>query len=1029
MRRRGGPHGDLWLGLTVVMDGLYEGRPELALPALGGFLWGPTACPDLMAADCANEHFLEALRHLGTIQDGKVRYPVNWRNVGAEELGSIYESLLELHPRLNREAAAFELDTAAGHERKTTGSYYTPSSLVECLLDSALEPVMDEAVRKENPARALLDLSVCDPACGSGHFLLAAARRIARRLAAVRSGEEEPSPAEQQHALREVVGNCLYGVDINPMAVELCKVALWMEALEPGRPLSFLDHHIRVGNSLLGTTPELIQGGLPDGVFKPIEGDDKKVCSDLKKRNKTERDGGQRSMLHQLTSGPENELKAITQTIRSVEQAPDDTLTAVRDKAEKFTQAVSSDEFRHQKLLADAWCAAFVWHKAKDAPATPLTTDTIKRLEGDTEALSADQRGEVSRLAEHYQFFHWHLAFPEVMGKGRFDCVLGNPPWERVKIQEKEWFAGIDQDIANAPNAAERRRRINKLSQTNPSKYQEFKSAIRKSEGVSSFVRSSTFYPLCGKGDINLYAIFAELMTILIAGRGRIGTILPSGLVTDNTTRYFFQNLMLSRILISLYEFENEGFFKSAGQGHMVRFGLTTIAGPKVNVKETDFVFQGKAIADLNNHDNHFTLSKEDVELLNPNTQTCPIFSSQKDALITIAVYRRIPTLIRDETQDQIEVNNWGISFKRMFDMANDSHLFQTRTDLINAGAVMEGNCFRKEVYHLPLYEAKMIYLYNHRFGDFFLNDSNGRPHILPEVSTENLIRADYVAKPHYWVSKSEVFERLPPNFSRSWLVGWRDVTDSRASARTAIFSIFPLSGVGHTCPIVFANVETLKFAAFVAISSSYIFDYSTRQKVAGLHLTYSYLKQLPYLSQSILDHSFTFDREEIKKWVSLRVLELVYNSWDLEGFAQDCGWNSPPFRWDEERRFLLRCELDAAFFHLYLPATPDGQWKPARISEGAVRDETPEELAELMSHFPTPRHAVDYIMETFPTVKKKDEKGHGEYRTKRVILEIYDAMQAAIRTGHPYQTRLDPPPADPRVAHPESTRPEWAKG
>ena len=153
--------------------------------------------------------------------------------------------------------------------------------------------------------------------------------------------------------------------------------------------------------------------------------------------------------------------------------------------------------------------------------------------------------------------------------------------------------------------------------------------------------------------------------------------------------------------------------------------------------------------------------------------------------------------------------------------------------------------------------------------------------------------------------------------------------------------------------------------------------------------------------------------------WISFRILELTYTAWDLAAFARDCGWDGPPFRWNEERRFLLRCELDAAFFHLYLPATPDGQWKPARVAEGAVRDETPEELAELKKHFPTPRDAVAYIMDTFPIVRRKDEEKYGEYRTKRVILEIYDEMAEAVRTGRPYQTRLNPPPADPRCCHP----------
>lgn len=148
-------------------------------------------------------------------------------------------------------------------------------------------------------------------------------------------------------------------------------------------------------------------------------------------------------------------------------------------------------------------------------------------------------------------------------------------------------------------------------------------------------------------------------------------------------------------------------------------------------------------------------------------------------------------------------------------------------------------------------------------------------------------------------------------------------------------------------------------------------------------------------------------------------ILELTHTAWDLQPFAQDCGFDGPPFRWDEDRRFLLRCELDAAFFHLYLPANADDTWKKNE-------NESVAEFAALCATFPTPREAVDYIMDTFPIVKRKDEAKYGEYRTKRTILEIYDAMQHAITTGQPYQTRLDPPPADRRCCHPEKS-PEQA--
>jgi hypothetical protein len=245
LRRRGGPHGDRWIGLRLVLGKLHRGCPELDLPALGSALFDPKTTPDLERAELANHELLLAIRALCTFTDeaGVVR-PVSWRNIGADELGSVFESLLELVPSLHRETGVFTLNTAAGNERKTTGSYYTPESLVECLLDSALDPVLDRACEGKSAERSLLDLKVCDPACGSGHFLVAAGRRIAHRLAQVRAGDEEPSPEQLRRALRDVYARCLYGVDINSMAVELCKVSLWMEAIDPERPLPFLDGHI-----------------------------------------------------------------------------------------------------------------------------------------------------------------------------------------------------------------------------------------------------------------------------------------------------------------------------------------------------------------------------------------------------------------------------------------------------------------------------------------------------------------------------------------------------------------------------------------------------------------------------------------------------------------------------------------------------------------------------------------------------------------------------------------------------------------
>jgi len=443
-RRRGGKHPDLFYALRLVMQklGSDEGCPGLGLPALGGFLFSATTTSDVEECEIANHHLLEAIRALAFTLDGAVLRPVDYRNLGSEELGSVYESLLELHPELNLDAGVFNLRTAAGNERKTTGSYYTPTWLIQVLLDSALDPVLDEAVKKPNPEEALLALKVCDPACGSGHFLIAAAHRIAKRLAAVRTGDEEPSPDATRHALREVIARCIYGVDINPMSVELCKVALWMEAIDPGKSLSFLDHHIQCGNSLIGATPRLLGEGIPDAAFDPVEGDDKAVCSEYRGRNRDFRKNRQESLFDEALQ-PWERQENLSAAMLGIDSEADGSIAAEHRKQEQYERLVHSADYEYGRRLADTWCAAFLWKKTREFD-YPITEEVYDRIERAPDSVPDWLHNEVRRLSNSYQFFHWHMAFPDVFRvpsneeppeneqagwSGGFDCVLGNPPY------------------------------------------------------------------------------------------------------------------------------------------------------------------------------------------------------------------------------------------------------------------------------------------------------------------------------------------------------------------------------------------------------------------------------------------------------------------------------------------------------------------------------------------------------------------------------------------------------------------------
>lgn len=996
-RLRGTSHADLWQALRLVMAklGADTGCPELGLPALGSFLWSSDAAPDLDGCELANRDLLAAIHALAWTEEDRIRRPVDYRNLGPEELGSVYEALLELHPEINTEAPTFALTTASGHERKTSGSYYTPRSLIQALLDSALDPVLDEAARARNPEAAILSLKVCDPACGSGHFLIAAAHRIARRLAAVRTGDDEPAPEALRHALRDVIGRCIHGVDVNEMAVELCKVALWMEALEPGKPLSFLDHRIVCGNSLLGATPALIAHGLPDEAFEAIEGDDKKVATEWRRRNRREREGQMELPMVAEPGSPYGELDAGFVQLSAM---GDETVRDLHERELRHRDLLASTAYQRAKLLADAWCAAFVWRKAASAP-PPVTEDVLRRLESDPRRVPAQTIAEVERLAAQYRFLHWHLAFPDVFRlprrgeepentqagwSGGFDLVLGNPPWERVKLQEKEWFAARRPDIADAPNAAARRRMIAALEREDPSLYAAWLQALREADGESHLVRHSGRYPLCGRGDINTYSIFAEAMRLILSPRGRVGCIVPSGIATDATTQDFFRDLVESQALVSLYEFENEGFFPSAGQGHMLRFCLLTLNGGAQRTASPDFVFQGKALEDLLDPDRHFALSTADFALLNPNTLTCPIFRSKRDAELTKAIYRRMPILIKEGPPEE---NSWGIRFLAMLHMANDSGLFRVRQQLEADGWRLEGNVFRHGTErYVPLYEAKMIHQFDHRFGDYATVPAGKSAHRLPRVREEQLVDPGYVPQPRYWVPAKEVEERLAGKWTRGWLLGWRDVTDSRASARTVVSAVIPCVGVGDKYLLMLPTAEPLKSAVLLGNLNSLVLDYAARQKVGGLSLKYFSMKQLPLLPPDTYRQCAPWDAgTELARWVGSRVLELTYTSFDLMDFARDLGHAGPPLRWDQKRRHLLRAELDAAFFHLY----------------GMARNE------------------VEYVLGTFAGLVDDEDDGPSDVTgTARLVLEIYDAMQTAIASGRPYQTILDPPPADPRVAH-----------
>ncbi|OLP45721.1 Eco57I restriction-modification methylase domain-containing protein [Rhizobium oryziradicis] len=971
-------HHDRYEGMKVVFLALAYGQPALELPALGG-LFSNDKLPHLESARLRNRAFMEALYRLSWLDQKTGMVPVNWRAMETEELGSVYESLLELQPQLGDDGKtlvfASEAAEQKGNQRKTTGSYYTPDSLVQALLDTALDPVLDKTeAEADDPAKALLKLSVIDPACGSGHFLLAAARRIATRVARIRA-DGTPSLADFRHALRDVARSCLHGVDRNPMAVELTKVALWIETVDPGLPLGFFDAQIRCGDALLGVFDlKVLEDGIPDAAYKPLTGDDRDTARYYTRANRDEK-AGQGTL--DFTGGRSRlpAIRPIAAEYTGFRALGEDTLDDIITKDRRFLSIRESEAFHKAEMACDLYIAAFLLPKTGGAPTSrgtrlvPTTSDVWQALDdGQVWGPIIGQATAARRACA----FHWPLEFPDVIQRGGFDVVLGNPPWERIKLQEQEFFAALSPEIANASNKAGRDKLIKALANAPEGSPERalsdtFIAAKHEAEATSEFVRVAEDqggrFALTGRGDVNTYALFAELFANL--ARERAGVIVPTGIATDATTAPFFTHLVEQQRLARLVDFENRaGLFPAVHSA--MKFTLLTLGRDE---PQAHFAFFLTTPAQLSEAERNFTLSPAQIAVINPNTMTAPVFRSRADAELTAKIYANTQVLI-DESKGA-SGNPWGLTVHtRLWHMAEDADWFRTASQLASEGLVRNGSTWNREKSnplqpeYSPLTEAKMVTYYDHRVATYGERGDDRGYRVLPETTLEQHQDTAFEPEPFYWVPTIELNRRLDPLSGFGWLLGWKDVA-SATNERTATFSIIPRSAVGHTMPLMFPVSSPPTIACLYANLCSLILDYPARQSIAGLHLTLGYLKQLPVIPPA-------FYTEPRLTFITPKVLELTYTSHSLAPFARDLGYDGPPFAWDEDRRAHLRADLDAFYARAY----------------GLNRDE----LRYILD--PADVKGPDYPSETFRVLKEKEIRQHGEYRTRRLVLEAWDRME-----------------------------------
>jgi hypothetical protein len=626
---------------------------------------------------------------------------------------------------------------------------------------------------------------------------------------------------------------------------------------------------------------------------------------------------------------------------------PDDDVQATEAKRRRWTELQAEVRHDRQALAADCFLAAFLAPKRE---ATKDEVPTSATLLGVLDGSVPETHSRVQaarRVCADARVLHWKLAFPQVFeGAGGFDVVLGNPPWERIKLQEQEFFAARAPEVAQARNAAARTRAIAALAAApadSPERavYEEFEGVKRTAEAASLYCHSETRYPLTGVGDVNTYALFAESIYRLTRGDGRAGFVVPTGIATDDSTKAFFREIANQR-LVSLFDFRTgPGLFPDIGHQRF-KFALVTIG----RTTAAEFSFSLTAVAQLGDERRRFGLSSEELALLNPNTRTCPTFRSRADAELTKGIYRRIPVLIDETTPNS---NSWGVSFMTMLHMANDSGRF----------------CDTSSADTVSLYEAKMIHHFDHRWR-YYLEGTRGDDDSR-ESSASEKANPGFVARPRYWVPRQIVAERLRDRgWSRSWLMGWRDITNS-GNERTVVAAVFPLVATNHKLPLFLPQAPAPQCACLLADFSCLVHDYVTRQKFGGTSLTYFVVKQLPTLAPE----QYT---EADLDFIVPRVLELTYTAHDLASWARDLGYAGEPFPWAPERRALLRAELDAYYANLY----------------GLTRDELRYVLdpADVMG--------PDYPSETFRVLKNNEMREFGEYRTQRLVLEAWDRLFGA---------------------------------
>lgn len=939
---------DLWEGLKTTFRSFSD---ESAAAALGvypynGFLFDQTRTPVTSAARMSNHYLTAAIEALTTVQVGKVRMHVDYRNLGVEELGAVYESLLDYTLTIADQPVYED-----GHhirpgdaylaplsmERADLASFYTPTDLVDLLLVKSLDPLIDQRLASagsdpDAQVAALLDLKIIDPACGSAAILVGALDRIAYAVAKARSQPHEPLPADLAHARRETLQRCIYGAEKDPFAAELAKVALWIHCVVPDQPLTFLDHHIVCGDSLVGWPLLNVPVRIENAVFD-VTGAKGALRSRLTgARNDNERFNASDGDLFGTAE------VEFTLTLPEALNSPENTPADVRAKAAAYAEWLASSEYATWKQTADLWTAAPFWTNPDVNP--PTTREYSAALRGQPNRALAKDAAE---LLADINPLHWPLAFPGIHARGGFDLVIGNPPWEQFESGEQPFFKQHAPAIA-AMTSETRKRAIAALADSDPALHMRWL-RYRALQGRMAHAAKSSGRFTRTSGKVNTYVLFTELAA---ASSNSSGLIVKSGIATDYAQSRVWKSLLTKGRVTMVLDMVNQnrsGRRVFADPAAVERFSILVLGPPRANSDLEASMLNFGVDEAANRPTRKWTLS----ELNRVSPTTLSILSTDDATEIDLALRLHEshgPLGFYEDTG----VNLWGLQYGTLFNSSNskEAGLLLRGTALEQQGFVLDRD---KRYRHedgrvaVPVYEGQMANRWDHRartFEGFTGKDRYGRKPHIPWTTDQQHGDPDFEVEPRYWmhdeVAHGRVEEVAGANCT---LLALRDigaVWTNRRSLRVALMEPLPAT---HTLPVLIVPTDEALRAA--ALLNSMVLDFLVRVHMPGGHVTPWVISQCAAPSPDRL----SVEVEEVARRLSVT----------SAGLAEYLGTSVHP--WDEAERPLLDARADALVAKAY-----GLSW-------------------------------ADYktVLNHFRLLAKIETNTLGEYRSKRLRLEAFEEI------------------------------------